>query len=67
MCEIKESGGLGFRKLPDFNMAMLAKQAWRYITNVNPLVTAIMKAKYYAHTDFLNAEVGTRLICDVVY
>lgn len=59
VCEIKESGELGFRKLTKFKLAMLAKQAWRLINNVNPLVTAIMKAKYYAHTHFLNAVVGT--------
>lgn len=59
MCEVKEVGGMGFRKLKDFNIAMLAKQAWRLINNVNPLVTGIMKAKYYANTDILNAKIGT--------
>lgn len=53
--EVKETGGSGFRKLSEFNVAMLAKQAWRLINNVNPLVTAFIKAKYYAQTDFLNA------------
>lgn len=39
-------------------MAMLAKQAWRLINNSNPLVAAIMKVRYIANTDFLNAELG---------
>lgn len=59
ICEVKEAGGLGFRKLCDFNVAMLAKQAWRLINNSNPLVTEIMKANYYAQTDLLNAKLGT--------
>ncbi|WOH11480.1 hypothetical protein DCAR_0830967 [Daucus carota subsp. sativus] len=59
LCEVKEVGGLGFRKLKEFNVAMLAKQAWRLINNSNPLVAAIMKARYYANTDFLNAKLGS--------
>lgn len=59
LCEVKEAGGLGFRNLTEFNLAMLAKQAWRLINNVNPLVTELMKARYYPHTDFLGAELGS--------
>lgn len=58
MCEVKEMGGLGFRKLDNFNIAMLAKQARRLINNTNSLTTNIMKARYYAHTDFLDATLG---------
>lgn len=29
------------------------------INTINPLVANIMKAIYYAHTDFLNATIGT--------
>lgn len=45
VCEVKEEGGLGFKKMADFNRAMLAKQAWRLINGVNPLVTKLMQAK----------------------
>lgn len=55
---IKEAGGLGFKKMREFNISMLAKQAWRLINNVNPLVTTFMKARYYPQTDFLNATIG---------
>lgn len=39
-------------------MAMIAKQAWRIMNGVNPLVTALMKAKYFASSDFINAKMG---------
>lgn len=58
VCDVKEEGGFVFRKLVEFNLAMLAKQAWRLINNVNPLVTQLMKTKYYPRSDFLQALVG---------
>ncbi|XP_074342618.1 uncharacterized protein LOC141680232 [Apium graveolens] len=45
LCTVKEDGGLGFKSLRTFNVAMLAKQAWRLINNVNPLVTNLMRAR----------------------
>lgn len=44
--------------LKHFNTAMLAKQGWRILTRVNPLVSDIMKARYFPNVDFLNATVG---------
>lgn len=38
---------------------MLAKQAWRLLNEVNPLVTNLMKARYYADTNFLEATMGS--------
>ncbi|KAL8125037.1 hypothetical protein AgCh_012638 [Apium graveolens] len=58
LCNVKQAGGLGFKKLQQFNIAMLAKQGWRLVNNSNPLVTNIMKAKYYPSTDFVNAKLG---------
>lgn len=58
LCVPKEVGGLGLKELKKFNTAMLAKQGWRLLTEVNPLVTAVMKAKYYPQTDLLNAGLG---------
>lgn len=51
-------GGLGVKNLKNFNISILAKQGWKLLNNSNPLVSAIMKAKYYPKTDFLNAEIG---------
>lgn len=58
LCDAKAGGGLGFRELNNFNVAMLAKQGWRLLNNENSLVTSIMKAKYFPHSDFLNATLG---------
>lgn len=38
---------------------MFAKQAWRLVNNVNPLVTVVMKARYYANCEFMEAVLGT--------
>jgi len=54
----KHSGGLGFKTLRDFNLAMLAKQVWRFHTNHNSLIAKCFKAKYFSHTDILRAKVG---------
>lgn len=58
LCQVKDAGGLGFKDLRQFNIAMLAKQGWRLLNESNPLVTSIMKARYYPRSDFLNATLG---------
>ncbi|XP_066396356.1 uncharacterized protein [Miscanthus floridulus] len=52
----KAEGGLGFRDLHSFNMAMLAKQAWRLLQNPTSLCARLMKAKYYPSSDVMKAE-----------
>ncbi|KAL0444084.1 UNVERIFIED_CONTAM: putative mitochondrial protein [Sesamum latifolium] len=47
MCESKEDGGLGFRKLNTVNLAMLAKQIWRIISNPDSLLSRLLKHKYF--------------------
>lgn len=58
MCTAKEDGGLGFRILNTFNIAMLAEQGWRLLSNDNPFVTNLMKARYFPNNDFLEATLG---------
>jgi hypothetical protein len=58
MGRTKERGGLGFRDLEWFNLALLAKQGWRIIQNPNSLASKILKEKYFPQESFLNAQLG---------
>ena len=58
MCQPKEVEGLGFKDLHVFNLAMLAKQGWRIMRNQDSLLARILKAKYFANGDFMNAQLG---------
>ena len=59
LCKSKDRGGMGFRDLQAFNLAMLAKQGWRLLTNPDSLVARIYKAHYYPHGDVLRAKLGS--------
>ncbi|KAL8116031.1 hypothetical protein AgCh_022498 [Apium graveolens] len=52
-------GGMGFRKLHDFNVALLGKQGWRLITNQESMVRKVYKSRYYPEGDFLSAKLGS--------
>lgn len=57
--EYKEiKGGLGFRRLHNFNLALLGKQGWRLITNPECLLSKIYEGRYYPWGNFLNANLG---------
>ncbi|XP_074328182.1 uncharacterized protein LOC141666094 [Apium graveolens] len=56
MCMSKESGGLGFRDIYGFNLALLGKQCWSLIKRPNALVTRVLKARYYPSCHILDAK-----------
>ena len=55
----KSQGGMGFRNLQVFNLALLAKQAWRILTNPSSLAAYIHKEKYFPFCDILHASLGS--------
>ena len=66
----KSEGGMGFRELSLFNMALLARQGWRLVQYPDSLVSQVLKAKYYPNQSFMEARIkGTpsyifRSICE---
>lgn len=56
LSEVKQNGGLGFRELEGFNIALLAKQLWQIITKPSLLVSKVLKAKYFKGTSIWNLK-----------
>jgi ribonuclease HI len=54
----KQKGGLGYRDLELFNMALLAKQGWRIMQNEESLVAQVLKKKYFSNESFLSSRIG---------
>jgi hypothetical protein len=59
MTSPKYMGGLGFRDIEIFNLAMLAKQAWRIMLDLNSLSSRLLKAVYYPNWELLDATLGS--------
>ncbi|KAL0415513.1 UNVERIFIED_CONTAM: hypothetical protein Slati_3383200 [Sesamum latifolium] len=53
-------GGLGFRCLREFNLALLAKQGWRILTRPEALISRVLKARYFQQCSFWDAMKGVR-------
>jgi len=54
----KIHGGMGFKDLAAFNLAMLGKQGWKFKTEPNSLVSRIFKARYFPSQSYLIANIG---------
>lgn len=59
LCKQKNIGGMGFRDIHAFNMALLAKQGWRLQKNHESLFYKVFKEKYFPKGDILNADLGS--------
>ena len=51
---------MGFRDFKAFNLALLAKQAWRIQQNLGSMVHKVFKAKYFARYSFRKAQLWSR-------
>ncbi|KAL0430550.1 UNVERIFIED_CONTAM: putative mitochondrial protein [Sesamum radiatum] len=56
ICRPLKEGGLGFRRLKEYNVALLAKQSWRVAMNPHSLLHAILQQRYFPGSDFFVAE-----------
>ena len=59
LCTPKNRGGVGFRDIHAFNLAMLAKQAWRLIHGTHSLFYRVYKARYFPTCFFMEAHLGS--------
>lgn len=58
VCRRKEEGGLRYRDLHLFNLAMLAQQGWRILQNLDSLCAQLLNAKYGTNDSLLQAKEG---------
>lgn len=66
MCTPKSKGGMGFKDLKAFNLALLAKQGWRLSQHPDSPTHRVFKAKYCAECTFMEAQVGNKpSMCEV--
>ena len=59
LCKPKDKGGMSFRDIHAFNLAMLAKQAWRLIQGEPSLFFRMYKAHYFPNSSFMEEELGS--------
>lgn len=55
LCIPKKDGGMGFRDIHCYNLAMSAKQAWRLIEFPDSFCVTFLRAKYFPSGNLLNA------------
>ncbi|XP_019087379.1 PREDICTED: uncharacterized protein LOC109127263 [Camelina sativa] len=56
----KNEGGLGFKGIETFNIALLGKQLWRMITCPSTMMARVFRSRYFSKTDPLQAKLGSR-------
>lgn len=62
ICESKENGGLGIRDLEMVNKSLIIHAAYNIANNKNPLLTSVLKAKYFPNSFWTATNIGTRSI-----
>ncbi|KAL4278003.1 hypothetical protein GQ457_03G016860 [Hibiscus cannabinus] len=59
ICLPKTTGGIGFKDLHLFNIALLGKQIWRLLSAPGSLLFRTLRAKYFPDGDLLSASAPT--------
>lgn len=55
ICQSKKNGGQGIRDLYTVNRSLIIHATYNIATNKNPLLAAVLKAKYFHNTSFWKA------------
>lgn len=63
MSASKSKGGIGFRNLYGFNLALLGKHIWNFCINPNSLVARVYKERYFPSVHVLEATKGQHSSC----
>lgn len=65
MCKSKCKGGLGFRSLYGFNIALLGKLVWQFMNKPSSLVARVCRARYYPtdHIQQAQRDIDASFIC----
>ena len=50
---------MSFIDIQAFNLAMVAKQAWRLIHNTHSLFYRVYKSRYFPRCSFMDAQIGS--------
>ncbi|KAL0394339.1 UNVERIFIED_CONTAM: hypothetical protein Slati_4400100 [Sesamum latifolium] len=59
LCLPRTSGGLGFCRLKEYDLALLAKQEWRVSMGTRGVLNAVLRQKYFPGATFFEARLGS--------
>jgi hypothetical protein len=59
ICLPKHEGGLGFRRMHEFNLSLITKLGWKMISDTNCLWVRQLQNKYIKYGDFLSSPVSS--------
>ncbi|KAL0433664.1 UNVERIFIED_CONTAM: hypothetical protein Slati_2700700 [Sesamum latifolium] len=55
----KASGGLGFHRLKEYNLVLLAKKAWRVSMGAGGVLHVVLRQKYFSGATFFEPRLGS--------
>ncbi|KAL0409514.1 UNVERIFIED_CONTAM: hypothetical protein Sradi_1885800 [Sesamum radiatum] len=61
LCKPKTEGGLGFRRLKEFNLALLAKQVWGISLCPGNMLHSVIRNKHFPGSTVFKARLGVSL------